>query len=306
MNRMTNRLRIALLPLSAALLAAVPLAASSPPARPLSSAEIIASAPAGAWVAVPPEDLLVIDLDTRQRVVIALAPGFAPVHIANIKRLTQSRWFDGITINRVQDNYVTQWGDVTERKPLPAGVVTAPPAEYERPLKGLDFRAMPFRDAYAGKVGHAGGWPVASDGALAWLPHCYGMVAVGRGLAPDTGSGAELYTVIGHSPRHLDRNLAVVGRVVSGMEALTALPRGTEALGVYKDGLARPAIVAARLASDLPAAERPAYQLMRSDSPSFADWMRARANRKDDFFIRPAGALDICNALPPVQEASSR
>jgi peptidylprolyl isomerase len=299
---MMNRLRTALPPLSAALLAATPLVAASPPARPLSSADIVAQAPAGAWAAIPAEDLLVIDFDTGQRVVIALAPAFAPVHVANIRTLARSGWFVGTTVNRVQDNYVTQWGDATEKKPLPDGMVTSPPAEYARALEGLGFRAMPFRDAYADKAGHAGGWPMASDSRLAWLPHCYGMVGVGRNITPDTGTGAELYTVIGHGPRHLDRNIAVVGRVMSGMEALSTLPRGTEALGVYKEGTPRPAIAAARLAADMPEAERPAFELMRSDSASFADWLTARANREDEFFIRPAGALDICNAMPPARD----
>ncbi|WP_016746586.1 peptidylprolyl isomerase [Rhizorhabdus wittichii] len=301
MNDRPRFLRFALRPLAALLLVGAPLGASSSPARPLSSADIVAAAPADAWVAVPPEDLLVVDLEGGRRVVIALAPGFAPVHVANIRRLARSGWFAGITVNRVQDNYVVQWGDATEKKPLPDGIVASPPAEYARALKGLGFRAMPYRDAYAERVGHAGGWPVASDGTLAWLPHCYGMVGVGRNLAPDTGTGAELYAVIGHGPRHLDRNIALVGRVLSGMEALSALPRGTEALGFYKEGTPRPAIVAAHIAADMPAAERPAFELMRADSRSFADWLTARANRKDDFFIRPAGALDICNALPPVR-----
>lgn len=293
---MNRPLRTALLPLLPIL-----LAASTPPPKPLSSADIVARAPAGDWAAVPPDDLLVIDLDNRQRVVIALAPAFAPVHVANIRLLAKSGWFAGTTINRVQDNYVTQWGDATEKKPLPRGLVGSTPAEYERPLAGLGFRAMRYRDAYATRAGHAGGWPVASSGKLGWLTHCYGMVGVGRGLAPDTGTGAELYAVIGHGPRHLDRNIALVGRVLSGMEALSALPRGTEALGFYKEGTARPAIVAARLASDIAPAERPAFELMRSDSESFAAWLQVRANRKDDFFIRPAGAIDICNALPPVR-----
>jgi len=297
-----QRFAIALAPLAAVLGAAAPPGASAPPARLPTAADIVAAAPSGAWAPIPAEDLLIVDLDNRQRVVIALAPGFAPVHVANIRRLARSGWFAGTTINRVQDNYVTQWGDATEKKPLPVGLVADPPAEYERALPGLDFRPMPFRDAYAERSGHASGWPVASDGRRAWLTHCYGMVGVGRNLSPDTGTGAELYAVIGHGPRHLDRNIALVGRVLSGMEALSALPRGTEMLGFYKEGIARPAIVAARLAADLPAAERPAFELMRSDSASFADWMAARANRKDDFFVRPAGALDICNALPPVRE----
>lgn len=291
--------RIALLPL---LVGA--LAAASPPSKPLAPSEIVARAPPSAWAEVPAEDLMVIDLDSHQRVVIALAPDFAPVHIANIRRLVRAGWFGGITINRVQDNYVTQWGDVTEKKPLPADVAAHPPAEYDRPLRGLAFHPMGYRDAYAARTGHVGGWPVASDGERAWLTHCYGMVGVGRNLAPDTGTGAELYAVIGHAPRHLDRNITTVGRVLAGMEALTALPRGTEALGVYKEGFPRPAIVTARLAADMPAAERPRYEVMRSDGIDFANWVSARANRKDDFFIRPAGAVDICNAMPPVRAIS--
>ena len=295
-DAMKRHLNAALLPLLS-----IVLGAATPPPKPVSSADIIARALPADWLAIPAEDLLVIDLDTGQRVVIALAPGFAPVHVANIRRLVQSGWFAGTTINRVQDNYVTQWGNATEKKPLPGGIIDSPPAEYERPVTGLGFRAMPYRDAYTAKAGHAGGWPVASDGRLAWLPHCYGMVGVGRNLAPDTGTGAELYAVIGHGPRHLDRNITVVGRVLAGMEALSALPRGTETLGFYKEGAARPAIAAARLASDIPLAERPAFEWMSSDSESFAAWLHIRANRKDDFFIQPAGAIDVCNALPPAR-----
>jgi peptidylprolyl isomerase len=285
------------------LLPLLALAAAPLPPKPPTASEIVARAPASAWAAVPGDDLLVIDLDGGQRVVIALAPGFAPVHVAHVKALARAGWFDGITINRVQDNYVTQWGDASEKKALPPGIAAPVPAEYERPLTGLGFRAMPYRDTYATQAGHARGWPVASDGRLAWLPHCYGMVGVGRNMPPDTGSGAELYAVIGHGPRHLDRNIALVGRVVAGMEALSALPRGSEAMGFYSEGAARPAIRTARIAADMPSARRPAFEILRSDAPELARWIEARANRRDEFFIRPAGAVDICNALPPVREA---
>jgi len=293
--------------LSRIALAAVPLVllAASPP-KPLTSSEIIAQAPETAWATVPAEDLLVMDLDSGQRVVIALAPVFAPVHVANIRTMAQTGWIDGLTVNRVQDNYVTQWGDATEKKPLPHKAVAVAPAEYERDIKGLAFHALPYRDAYAEKVGHVGGWPVASDGKSAWLVHCYGMVGVGRALPPSTGTGAELYTVIGHAPRHLDRNITTVGRILSGMEALTALPRGTEALGFYKEGTSRPVIVKARLAADMPAADRPSWQVMTADRPTLMKWVTARASRSDDFFIRPAGAIDICNALPPVRATPKR
>jgi peptidylprolyl isomerase len=285
------------------ILASLLLAAAPPPAAVPSPGEIVAAAPAGAWRAVDPENLLLMDLADGGHVAIELAPGFAPVHVANIRALTRAHWFDGSAVVRVQDNYVVQWAGADEKKPLPASVVARPPAEYERPLAGLTLRPLGYRDAYASNVGHADGWPVASDGASAWLTHCYGMVGVGRDMPPDTGTGAELYTVIGQAPRHLDRNISVVGRIVDGMERLAALPRGTGDLGFYTDPKQRLAITRVRLASDMPAAERPRYQVMRSEAPAFAAYVEARANRRDAFFVRPAGAVDLCNAPVPVRRA---
>jgi len=278
---------------------ALPVPAPAPVAA-RTPAGVVAAAPASAWIAVRDDRLLVMELAGGGRVLIALSPDFAGPHVANIVALARAHWWDGTSINRVQDNYVTQWGDATEAKPLPPGI-TAPAGDYDRPAAGLRFRALPYRDAYAAAVGHVGGWPVARDGARAWLPHCYGMVGVGRNMAPDTGTGAELYTNIGTAPRHLDRNVAIVGRVLMGMEALSALPRGTGDLGFYTDPAQRTGILRVRLASDLPAAERPHWELMDSDSATFTDWIRVRANRQDDFFRHPAGALDICNALPPAR-----
>ncbi|MDH7639730.1 peptidylprolyl isomerase [Sphingomonas oryzagri] len=286
--------RTALIPLLVLLAAAPPPAIQSP-------GEIVAAAPASAWRAVDPDNLVLMDLANGGHVAIELAPAFAPAHVANIRALVRGHWFDGNAIVRVQDNYVVQWGGADEKKPLPAGVAAHLPAEYERPRAGLAMRPLGFRDAYAAEVGDADGWPVASDGKSAWLPHCYGMVGVGRDMPPDTGTGAELYTVIGQAPRHLDRNITVVGRVIDGIETMTALPRGTGDLGFYTDPAQRTGIVRARMASDVPAADRPRYQAMRSDAPAFAAYVDARANRRDAFFVRPAGAVDLCNAPVPVR-----
>jgi peptidylprolyl isomerase len=160
---------------------------------------------------------------------------------------------------------------------------------------------LPYADSYARKAGFVDGWPVAMDGRAAWLPHCYAMVGVGRNLSPDAGTGAELYTVIGQAPRQLDRNIAVVGRVIEGMEALSSLPRGSGDLGFYK-GDERPVpILSVRLSSDLPPTEQPHFQVMDTSSASFAAWLKIRANRKDDFYNLPAGGVDLCNAPVPVR-----
>ena len=164
-------------------------------------------------------------------------------------------------------------------------------------------------DVYADGVFFDRGWPIASQtrpaaqGRKSWPVHCYATVGVGRGLSPDTGMGAELYTVIGHAPRHLDRNIAVVGRVVDGIEHLSSLPRGTGALGVYETAGERTAIRSIRLASELPPGERPRLQYLSTDSDSFAAYANARANRRDAFFIQPAGGVDVCNVPVPVRRA---
>ncbi len=125
------------------------------------------------------------------------------------------------------------------------------------------------------------------------------MVGVGRNLSPDTGTGAELYTVIGHAPRHLDRNIALVGRIIEGMEHMSSLPRGTGALGFYETPEERTGIVSMRMGGEV--AGLPAYEYLNTESESFAKYADARANRRDPFFIQPAGGADICNIPVPVR-----
>lgn len=279
-------------------LAALALLAAAP--KPLTPIDIVAAAPASAWRRIAPEDLLVIDFKAGPRVVIQLAPAFAPVHVANIRALARAHWWDGAAIYRVQDNYVVQWGHNDDRK-LSAGIVARPPAEYVRPLAGLPVTRFAYRDSYAPRAGYASGWPVAIDRRTASLTHCYAYVGVGRDLAPDTGTGGELYAVIGHAPRQLDRNIAVVGRVIAGIEAMSSLPRGTDALGFYKERSSDVPIASTRLASDLPPADRPDFEVMDTASASFAAYLAKRANRRDDFYRRAAGGVDLCNAPVPVR-----
>jgi peptidylprolyl isomerase len=304
-------------PLAALLLGScAPAPAPAPQAAPwrptpvgnaVEPSEVIAASQATEWREVAPENLLIMDLKDRSRIAIELAPVFAPVHVANIRALARAGWWDGASVYRVQENYVVQWGVNESDKPLPPEIVKAPPAEYDRPLAGLNVRPLGYPDPYAPMVGHSGGWPIGYDPASgrAWLTHCYAMVGVGRDLAPDTGTGGELYAVIGHAPRHLDLNIATVGRVIEGFDALTARRRGTEALGFIKDPAQHVPIARVRLAADMPPGERPRYEVMRTDSPAFSAYVTGRANRGGSFFDRPAGGVDLCNALVPVRKKAS-
>lgn len=256
------------------------------------------------WRDIPADELLVMTLAADRQVVIRLAPRYAPVHVANIRTLAAAGWWDVARVYRVHDNYVVQWGDPTEKKPLPKKVVAQPPAEYD----WANFDAvtrLTRTDPYSKATGHsADGWPLATNGKVAWIPHCYAMVGVARDLAPSTGSGGDLYAVIGHGPRHLDRNIAIVGRVVEGIEHLSALPRGTEGgLGLYKEARQHVPFVRGRLASDLPESERPRFQYRAADNVRFAAWIKARENRQPPFFNLPLGGADICNVMPPVRRA---
>ena len=272
--------------------------------------EVIAQSTPADWMPIRDEDLLVMDLADRSRIIIQLAPDFAPVHVANIRAFARGGWWNDATIYRVQDNYVVQWGNGDAEVPLPAGVVRTPPAEYDRDY-GLAGPVRPHLapDSYAPYVGYWNGWPVAWDDreGRAWLPHCYATVGVGRDLAPDTGTGGELYAVIGHAPRHLDRNIANVGRVIEGMGALAARPRGTGNLGFYEaERGERPIpIRSIRIASDMPEAERPRFETMSTDSEAFGRYLTGRANRGGTFFNRPAGGVDICNAPVPVRRRAN-
>lgn len=325
---------------------ALPVTAQEPAPVP-SPGEIAAAAPASDWIAIAPSDLLVMDLapDAKgkgRRVVIQLMPPpFSQGWIGNIRKLAAAHWWDGTSVNRVQDNYVVQWGDATEKKALPEGLAVVPESDYqveptdemdadligalgadapqELPLNGNFSRTELTSDAGAGRTttvyetsvvgadtyaresSNWKGWPVATDLKEVWPIHCYGAVGVGRNLSPDTGTGAELYTVIGHAPRHLDRNIAVVGRVIAGIEHLSSLPRGTGALGFYEDEAERVPIASIRLANTLPAADQPRFEYLSTESESFHSYADARANRRDPFFIKPAGGADICNIPVPVR-----
>ena len=290
--------------LAAAALALV--AAAPPPPKFATPPSVIAESKASEWQAIPADDLMVIDLKDGRRIVVQLAPLFAPVHAANIRALAKSGYWQGASIYRVQDNYVAHWGNHDAVKGVPAGVVAKPPAEYERRLAGLKIVPLGTPDAYAPKVGYTAGWPVAYDSkaGTANLPHCYGSVGVGRDLSPDTGMGGELYAAIGHAPRSLDRVIAVVGRVVSGVDILSSLPRGTEALGFYKERTSDVPIANVRLASQLPDAGRPKFEYLRETSASFARWLQVKKNRRDEFYIHPAGGVDLCNAPVPVRASA--
>ncbi|RDE04955.1 peptidylprolyl isomerase [Sphingomonas aracearum] len=272
-----------------ALLAAVQ--AVAPAAVPLPSDPLPAD-----WRPIPDDEVLVMTLAGDRQVVIRLAARHAPEHVANIRRLALAHWWDATSVYRVQENWVAQWGgnpSDAETKPLPAGVLAAVTPEFDIAAFAPAQR-MTRPDPYSTASGiTADGWPVATDGKAAWLPHCYGAVGVARDADPTSGSGAELFTPIGQSARRLDRNYTVVGRVIEGMRFLSGLPRSDAPMGVYATPGERLPIVSVRLASELPANQRPHFDYRAADNPRFAAAIAARETPKPPMV--GLGGASVCD-----------
>jgi peptidylprolyl isomerase len=259
------------------------------------------------WRPLDPQNTLYLELDSG-RVVIELAPQFAPAHVANIRALAHGRYWDGLSINRAHENFVVQWGDPAEdpaqQKALPEGAKPKLPAEFAIAADGVPFTRLPDADGWAPQVGFSNGIPAARDPAanLAWPAHCYAAVGAGRGDTADSSNGTELYVVIGQSPRQLDRNITTVGRVVQGMERLTVLPRGTGPLGFYTEPAQRTPIRTIRLEADVPEAQREKIEVFRTDTPAWDALVESRRNRRDAWYLHPAGHIDLCNVPVPVRK----
>ena len=285
-------------------IAALPLLIATIPslAAGRTMADVLAASKPSDWRPLDPDNTLYMDLPSG-RVVIGLQPDFAPKHAANLRALTRARYFDGLAITRSQDNYVVQWGEADAKKPMGEAKKALGP-EFTRPAAGLSFTVLPDPDTYAPQTGFVNGFPAARDSTngAAWMVHCYGMVGAGRDNDVSSGSGAELYVVTGNAPRPLDRNITLVGRVLQGMELLSALPRGKGAMGFYQRSEERTPITRIRLAADVPEAERVRLQVLRTDTQTFIDLVESRRNRQDEWYKVPAGHIDVCNVPLPVRQ----
>jgi peptidylprolyl isomerase len=281
-------------------------AAQSKPKGPVLADVLTASKPVD-WRSLDPENTLYLEF-AGGRVVIELAPAFAPNHVANVKALAREHYFDGLSFARAQDNYLVQWNDPNAENPARAKKIEKAkrtlPAEFDRPFdEKLPFTKLPDGDVYAPEVGFSGGFPVARDkqSGKMWLVHTYGMMGSARGDNPDTGGGPDLFIIIGHSPRHLDRNDTLFGRVVQGMELLSMMPRGTGRLGFYEKPEQRVPIKSIRVAADVPEAERSQLEVLRTDTATFQQVIEARRNRAEAWFQNPAGKVEIGNVPLPVR-----
>jgi peptidylprolyl isomerase len=294
------------LSLVALLLVGLAANAAQPPRT--SQADLIKQSATSDWRRLDPENTLVIEINSQQ-VILELAQRFAPQHVANIRTLAREGYYTGSAVVRVQDNYVTQWADPADEekekdklKPL-GTALAALPAEFSIPFKGLPLTRFTDPDGWAPVSGFVDGLPVAADPARnkAWLAHCYGMVGAARSAKPDSSNGTSLYAINGQAPRALDLNITVVGRVVKGMEVLSSLPRGPGAMGFYDKPENYIPITRARVLADIPAAEQPAIEIMRTDTATWRSLVEASRHAIGGWAVRSALHSNICNRTVPTR-----
>ncbi len=134
------------------------------------------------------ENILFLDLSTGRRVAIRLVPEWAPNHVARIKELARSGFYNGVIFHRVIDGFMAQTGD-------PTGTGQG---QSELPDLTAEFNQM---------------------------PHVRGSVSMAR-LGNDENSANSQFFIVFYPRFALDRNYTNFGRVISGMDAVDAIERG--------------------------------------------------------------------------------
>lgn len=227
-------------------------------------------------------------------VVFELNPGFAPKTVAQFKRLVKEDFYRGLSFYRVIEGFVAQGGDESDID-MPNGQPLLD-AEFEIDWSDeLNWTSVQSNDLFAQETGFIDGFAAGRGDRKAWLTHCPGALAMARNNKPDTGS-TDFYIVIGQAPRYLDRNLAIFGRVVHGMDAVQSINRGrADENGIIEKDTDRSRISRMKLGTDVAPDEQMEIYVMDTGSRGFGDYMEARRNRTHEFFHhKPPRVLDVC------------
>ena len=140
------------------------------------------------------ENTLYLDVPAG-RVVIELLPDLAPNHVARIKELARSGYYDGLAFHRVIDGFMVQTG-------CPHGT-------------GTGGSGQKLKAEFSGER------------------HVRGICSMARTNDPNSAD-SQFFIMLAASP-HLDRQYSVWGRTVSGMEHIDAIKKGERGSGSVSD-----------------------------------------------------------------------
>ena len=245
--------------------------------------------PPGEWRTIAPENLLVIDTN-KGRVLVELAPEIAPAHVERIKLLASRGFFDNLVWHRVIDWFMAQTGD-----PLGTGEGQSwyPDLKAEFTFRrGADMAFTPVAAPVGALVGFVDSIPVQTqpDALMSgtsdkkvhgWALYCPGVAGMARDEGNDTANSQ--FFLMRQAYPALDKRYTVWGRVVSGLDIVRSLKASDTPDGLVQgpDQMTR-----VRVASDLPAAERPTAAVLNTNSATFQTLaQQARQARGADFSV---------------------
>ncbi len=259
-------------------------------------------APDEAWRTVDPENLMIIDTKYGE-IAVELFPEIAPKHVAQVKTLAKQGFYDNVVFHRVIEGFMNQTGDGSNGDGT--GDSDLPDIEAEFTFRrGAD---LPFTLVTAQKagdseigVGFYKSLPIASqptsqamftkDGKVnAFGLHCKGVTSMAR--TSDPNSANSQFFLMRAKASHLDMQYSIWGNTVMGHELLEKPKVGTigEVPGWVPDRMTD-----VNMAIDMPEADRPKVQVLRTDSPAFANWVKTQQNEDGTF-------PDVCDLSVPTR-----
>ena len=245
-------------------------------------------------------------MTTEGLIIYEVLPQVAPNHAQRFRDLVQEGFYQGLDFYRVIDGFVAQagegeqeWGNV---KGKPSKYKTPLKAELTRPLSS-DFNVAQSPELIAPETGFIGSVPAGRDPKTKeeWLLHCPGTVAMARNTEVDTGA-TEFYINIGQAPRHLDRNMSVFARVISGLEVAQRMTRGdARAGGVILDKAKRAKILWAALGTDVEDNYKKQIFVDHFESKRFQQRLADARNKTNPFYVYAGnGNIDVCYYQPHI------
>ena len=251
------------------------------------------------WRPVPINNSVLLTLP-HGKVVIELAPQFAPKHVAQFRQLTQQGFYNGTKFYRVIEGFVAQAGPKEGSKKDQSVPLLTMESEWRLNAEDL-YTPVQKNDLFAPQTGFKDSFAMAFQTESsqapnrAWLTHCPGVVAMARNNEADSAS-SHFYVVVGQAPRYLDNIMTIFGRVVYGMQHIQAITRtevmtGEEAINTRKFT----PIVTMKLMADVPIAQQIQIAVENTESVAFSERLDSRRHRDSAFFYKKLPpVLDVC------------
>jgi len=251
------------------------------------------TAPDEAWRTVEPDNLMIIDTKYGD-IGVELYPEVAPKHVEQIKSLTREDFYNDVPFHRVIDGFMNQTGDGSNGNGTGDSDLPNIPAEFTF-RRGAE---MPFTLVSAMKIGQGDvgvgfykALPIASQptsGAAlspekdnkvsAFGLHCKGVTSMARTSDPNSAN-SQFFLMRGKA-EHLDTQYSIWGTTVMGYDLLEKPIVGT--VGQIPDWLPD-RMNKVEIASDLPEADRPTVQVLRTDHPAFQAWLKTQKKADGTF-----------------------